>query len=309
MRRVCVRAVTRSISQPVRAVPLTNDIATMSPEWLMLKSAWRSGKYGRPFSSRSMQAGVNALPSRRDRSRNPSALRIAGTERSLDRRANPMVHKPISLFWGVSVGSNRKRRRTNGSRICGPRCAFSLIFVVSLLALCACATNTAPKVPSVKKLYVYLTDSARYQLLPPQAIEQTLDMAQYITASFQNQEYYLNSYIRADETGMELSFFNELGASLGELSYRDGLARFSSSVFPQALKPEYIIADFQLCFYNPQLLHEELEHSGLTLVIDGTTRRILKGNNIIIEIEKNPGIVSFTNFLRKYRYTLEGDFP
>ena len=139
-------------------------------------------------------------------------------------------------------------------------------------------------------------------------MENAMDMAQFISASFQSQDYYCNAWVKADKTGIEMTLFNELGAAMGELSYLDGLVHFSSPVFPKSIKPEYIVADFQLCFYNPMLLGKALENCGLALAIDGTVRRILKGESIIIEIEKEDNTVHFTNFLRGYRYTLEGNF-
>ena len=65
--------------------------------------------------------------------------------------------------------------------------------------------------------------------------------------------YFLNAWLKADKTEMEIILFNELGANMGELMYREGMVNFSSPVFPKSLRPEYIVADFQLCFYNPLL--------------------------------------------------------
>jgi len=107
---------------------------------------------------------------------------------------------------------------------------------------------------------------------------------------------------------MEMTLLNELGVSIGELSYRNGLVSFSSSIFPKSLKPEYIVADFQLCFYNNIALRRALENCGLLFENTGNSRRIFQGKNLIIEIEKTPNIVKFVNHIRGYTYTLEGDF-
>ncbi|MCL2043184.1 MAG: DUF3261 domain-containing protein [Treponema sp.] len=137
-------------------------------------------------------------------------------------------------------------------------------------------------------------------------------MAQFLTAEFRGKNYFLNSWVKADENAIEMIFFNELGASIGELSYRDGTIHFSSSVFPVSIlryfKPEYIIADFQLCFYDPFLLGNSLTDSGLVLDTTDESRRILSGNEVIIEIEKTENTVKLINHLRGYAYILEGDF-
>jgi len=105
-----------------------------------------------------------------------------------------------------------------------------------------------------------------------------------------------------------MSLVNELGAPMGELSYHNGLVSFSSPVFPSSLKPEYIVADFQFCFYNIFALRQALENCGLLLETTENSRRIIQGDNVIIEIEKNQNTVRLVNHLRGYAYTLEGDF-
>jgi hypothetical protein len=132
-------------------------------------------------------------------------------------------------------------------------------------------------------------------------------MAQRISASWQNKDYFFNAWVKADEAEIEMTLLNELGVSMGELSYRNGLVSFSSSIFPKSMKPEYIVADFQLCFYNISALRQSLKDCGLSLETDGNIRRILNGKTVIIEIEKNQNTVRLVNILRGYAYTLEGD--
>jgi hypothetical protein len=135
-----------------------------------------------------------------------------------------------------------------------------------------------------------------------------MDMAQFISASFMGQNYFFTAWVRANETGLDMTLFNDLGAAMGDLSYVDGIIDFSSRVFPRSVQPEYIVADFQLCFYDPVLLRRALQESGLSLEIQGDTRRVFDGRNLIIEIERTHNKVSLVNHLRGYAYTLEGDF-
>ncbi|MCL2765153.1 MAG: DUF3261 domain-containing protein [Treponema sp.] len=161
-------------------------------------------------------------------------------------------------------------------------------------------------------LYINLTDNSKFVLLPPEGIEQTMDMLLFLSAEFMGQNYFLNSWVKADEDAIEMIFFNEMGASIGELSYKNGAVNFSSAVIPRSItrsfKPEYIIADFQFCFYDPFLLDKSLKDSGFILEINDGIRRILSGNNVIIEIEKKENTVKLVNHLRRYTYTLEGEF-
>jgi hypothetical protein len=142
-------------------------------------------------------------------------------------------------------------------------------------------------------------------------------MLQQISGSYGRQEFLMNVWVRADESGINMSLFNSLGVNLGELSYHEGGLSFSSPVFPASLKAEYIIADFQFCFYRIDLLSPALKAAGLTLSSsrDETGeggwrefRRISQGAALLVEIEKTPVRVRYINHLRDYAYTLEGDF-
>ena len=135
-----------------------------------------------------------------------------------------------------------------------------------------------------------------------------LDMPQLLSASYGGENYFLNVWVMADEAGIDMTLFNEMGSNMGELSYRDGPVSFSSPIFPQSLLPEYIVADFQFCFYKTDVLRRALKKAGLVLESTGTGRRIMKGKNLIIEIEKKPDSVTLVNHLRGYSYTLEGNF-
>jgi hypothetical protein len=180
-----------------------------------------------------------------------------------------------------------------------------LVFLAALvfIGFCSCSSLAVDKRP-----YAYLTNRSKYTLLPPAAIEMPVDMAQHISALYNGQRSYFSAWVLADENGIDMSLFNELGAAMGELSYKEGAVSMSSAVFPQSLKPEYIVADFQLCFYDPDLVRAALKDCNLVLETENNQRRIFDGKSLIIEIEKTSGAVKIVNHLRGYSYTLEGEF-
>ena len=184
---------------------------------------------------------------------------------------------------------------------------FSLLFLGCLVCSSSCVSAAGGKDHSAPP-YTWLTDSKKFTLLPPADIETPLDSHQLISASYDGRDYQIIAWVRADKTGLDMTLVNELGANMGELSYRDGAVSFSSSVFPASLRPEYIVADFQFCFYNDQKLRRTLEENGFSLEKTETGRRVLKGDTVIIEIEKSQNIVKFINYLRGYAYTVEGNF-
>ena len=181
---------------------------------------------------------------------------------------------------------------------------FFPVYVACILSCASVARNDT--------LYVDLTDSSKFVLLPTGGIERAMDMAQYMSAEFRGQNYFFNAWVIANESKIEMTFFNEMGASIGELSYSNGEVHFSSTIFPrsvmQSFKPEYVIADFQLCFYEPLLLARSLNDGGLVLETMAGSRRILSGNDVIIEIEITENTVKLINHLRRYVYTIEGNF-
>ena len=184
---------------------------------------------------------------------------------------------------------------------------FLLIFMISIVCFISCAS-----VAKKDMQYVDITDNAKFVLLPPEGIEQSMDMVQFLSYEYGGQNYFFNAWVEANENEIEMAFFNELGTSMGELSYRNNSVNFSSPIFErsvlQYIKPEYIIADFQLCFYDPFLLGKTLNDIGLVLEVRDGNRRIFSGNEVIIEIEKTENYVKLVNNLRGYTYTLEGDF-
>jgi hypothetical protein len=190
-----------------------------------------------------------------------------------------------------------------------PGILFFLVPLGVLLSLCSCASKIAAgKNLSTALPYALLTDRSRFILLPPEGIENPMDMPQFVSASFGGQDYFFNAWVKADETEINMILVNDLGANMGELFYSDRTMSFSSPVFPQSIGPEYIVADFQLCFYSTPALRRALADCGLSIEETETRRCILDGKNVIIEIEKDRYFVKLVNHLRGYAYTLEGDF-
>jgi len=182
---------------------------------------------------------------------------------------------------------------------------FCLFLACILICFGSCKSISAVR---ENRPYAFLTNSSRYFLLPSEDIEKNIDNYQLVSASYENRDYVLNVWVKADEKGIEMTLMNELGANMGELSYYDGAVSFSSPAFPRSLKGEYVVADFQLCFYNASALCEALADCGLSFEDTGNHRRIFHGKIVIIEIEKNQNTVRLVNHLRGYTYTLEGDF-
>ena len=182
------------------------------------------------------------------------------------------------------------------------------LLITAVFCLFSCATNMQKD----KRPFIWLADRSKFILLPAKDIEKPLDGYQRISASFAGQDYRMNTWVKADENGMDIVLLNEMGANMGELIFKDDGITFSSSVFPSSLSPEYIIADFQFCFFNASALNSALKRDGFSffsgVVNEKEIRRIYKGDTLIIEITFNSNYIVLVNHLRGYTYTLEGDF-
>jgi hypothetical protein len=185
------------------------------------------------------------------------------------------------------------------------RSAFILLYLVS------CATRSENPVFSP----VYVTDRAKFVLLPAAEIEAPMDGPQQISGSYGKQEFIMEAWVKADENEVSMALFNSFGAGMGDFLFRDDEILLSSPVFPDSFKAEYLAADFQFCFYKAGALGVALEKCGLSFELEKTgiepaneIRRIREGEKLIIEIEKTGEQVRYRNLLRGYSYTLGGSF-
>jgi hypothetical protein len=184
-----------------------------------------------------------------------------------------------------------------------------------ILILCIASCATMPKASPFSP--VYITDTSKYILLPPSDIEVPLDMPQQIAGLYGTQKFVMDAWALADEEGINLVILNSFGANMGELKFSKETLSFSSSLLPASIKPGYIVADFQFCFYRVDALTEALKACGLDFAAEQRftengdfieIRTITEGKKVIIEIEKTKNSVSYQNHLRGYSYTLAGTF-
>ncbi|GHU67463.1 hypothetical protein FACS189447_09670 [Spirochaetia bacterium] len=184
-----------------------------------------------------------------------------------------------------------------------------------MLILCTASCATAPK--ASPHTPVYITDSSKYTLLPPSNIDVPLDMPQQIAGRYGKQEFVMDAWALADEKEINLVILNSFGSNMGELRFSAETLWFSSSLLPSSIKPGYIVAYFQFCFYRVDALTRALKACGLDFQAEqGLTesgdhieiRTITEGKKTIIEIEKTSTAVKYRNLLREYSYTLGGAF-
>ena len=174
-----------------------------------------------------------------------------------------------------------------------------------LLCLFGCQTMHDAS-PSRQVSRVYLTDSRTVELLPPSASGGAFESFQQIEGSYHGQTYYLDAYVQSDGEHFVMAAFNTLGTKVFEVEQTADSVRFSASIASGNMKPEYILADYQLCFFPFEAVRRNLNAAGLTFEEkeDGSARvrTVSAEGRTIIQIRRTAHEVRYTNLLRGYQY-------
>ena len=187
------------------------------------------------------------------------------------------------------------------------KAVFSFFFLMLIVA-CASTKNASNKRIGRP---VYITNTKKIWLLPPQSASQTVEALQLFSGSFGQSNFSLLSYTQIDGNGIQLLLFNEFGTDMGALNYDDKEISFYSSFFPEKLPAEYILAEIQNVYYKFEELSENYADSGLTFersfyenTSEKEVRRLWDGKTLIEEIEIGDNKAVIKNFLRSYSIEL-----
>ena len=158
---------------------------------------------------------------------------------------------------------------------------------------------------------VYYSDSKYIQLLPTKAVSGPIDGAQRFEGTFGKTAFSGQVWVLANDTILSITFFNDFGTTIAELTYANDSVAFASSVLDvEKVKAEYILADYQACFYPFEVLKENFEKSGFdfreqrNLAGDSNSfERILSENGKeIMRITRKANEIDLVNELRHYKY-------
>jgi hypothetical protein len=172
--------------------------------------------------------------------------------------------------------------------------------------LCACAATSGSRAQGVP---VYLTNSRPVHLLPVSAMDSSLDAPQTIEGAYGEKIFFLEGWTVANDSGLSISLFNTMGASLGTLRYAaDSISFESRFIDVKKMKPEYIVADFELCYYKPEAVRGMLAPAGLGFSEmrrdSSLLRTVTSGSDTIVTIERTRKNLHLKNHLRGYEYNI-----
>ena len=160
---------------------------------------------------------------------------------------------------------------------------------------------------------VFVTNTKSIYLLSPDFLSKPVDNLFLMTFESDSFKFSTPIYVYADKSGIYLTILNNFGIDMGSLNFSDGQIELDSSIFPDKIKPVYLINEFQNAFYQQAALSQNLKNSSLDLQIleeENCQKRIIKSSKKLVEeIEISSSSVVITNHIRAYKITLlESDY-
>lgn len=183
-----------------------------------------------------------------------------------------------------------------------------LVFILAVFALivsCGSSKTSSPK--------VFYTNSTFVKLLPTQSISKSLNMRQHVIGNFYNangnKSIEADVLVVANDSLVRLYIMGQLGLSIGEILYAKDTVHFESSVIDtDKLKAEYVLADFQFCFYDKTELKKNFEMNKFSFVEEAHEnyfeRTLLQNNKVILVAKKDGDKIELKNYVRNYSYTI-----
>lgn len=177
---------------------------------------------------------------------------------------------------------------------------FTALLLVFVLASCS-------------SLKVRMGESSDFHLLPLSAVGEPLDSYQLVTGTFpgMGDEMAVEAWLVWDDQALDLMLFAPTGQTMGKVTYDGEKLTFESTFLPEyRIIGMYIVADMQLCFATSAALEAEFGENGMILV-EGfehevlTRRTVFEKGALVYEITYNGNVISVSNTLRGYSYTIE----
>ena len=183
------------------------------------------------------------------------------------------------------------------------RKTFAVITVLLILLVLASCTS----------LKIRMGESSDFHLLPLSSINEPLDSYQLVSGTFPgfDEGMSLEAWLVWDDQSLELMLFAPTGQTMGKVLYDGESLSFESTFMPEyRIIGMYIVADMQLCFASSEALGTEFGENGMILIEgfdDGklTRRSVFEDGSPVYEITYSDNVISVTNFLGGYSYTIE----
>ncbi len=168
--------------------------------------------------------------------------------------------------------------------------------MLGLALICSCSTTAK----------VSVTDGLRLNLLPASAITEPLDVYQLMEGTIPGYgEAVLESYLVADESGIEMYLFAPTGQTIAVVHYDGNKASMESEFIPHGeIAAAYMVFDIQMCYADCKAI----EACGLQIsetTGESKERVVSYKGEILYKISYAGNTCTLVNMRRAYSYTLE----
>jgi len=170
---------------------------------------------------------------------------------------------------------------------------------------------------------VYYSENSFAYLLPTSAMTDSIDGAQHIDGTFfrnkdsgelDSTSFSGDAWVRANDSVFSMTLFSSLGMQIAELNYeRDSVSFSSSFMDAEKVRPEYIVADLQSCFYPFAVLSENFKKSGFVFTekkpsagseqrSDDFERILSENGKVLLRVTRRANEIDLVNEIRHYKY-------
>lgn len=181
--------------------------------------------------------------------------------------------------------------------------SFSLILLSELIG-CGLIGSFKP-IEQRHTQSVEIAEATYLELMPPSALGVSLALTQSVTTKHVNAEYKMLAQIEIDRNSLIFVGMTPFGQHLFSIEYKNNRYHYDvAPILQDRIKPEYLLADFQLSYWPTKLLQTRL--SGGVIQVVANRRSIYRDDDTkVVDISyEYPGLwsgtVAFKHLERDY---------
>lgn len=181
------------------------------------------------------------------------------------------------------------------------------LIVAPIVLLVGCATVTDQIRPDA----VEVADSVLLSLPAAEELNESLAATQVLTGTYDSKTYTMQVELEWRPGSIGLAALNSFGALLFSMSYDgDVLETRGSPTLMQGLRPEYVLADILMAFWERSMLEMHLNGAAASVRDTGRSRAIDRDGTPIITIDYESesrwdGRVHFVHMERGYELLIQ----
>ncbi len=180
-------------------------------------------------------------------------------------------------------------------------------FLVGAVFVAGCSSQRSLVGSSAR---IFYSDERSVPLISPRENTLFTEENQHLSGTFGDRSFSAESWMLLNDSVIHVMLFGNIGNTLAELVYTKDSVSFESSVMDVSkVKPEYILADIQFCYYSKEVLERNFSAAGFSFVEererDVLTRKLLENGRPILRMERTANRISLKNELRNYSYLIE----